>query len=130
MGYDRGFSFLSILNEMEFHLVQNRKEDCHHNHIPLNMKGNGILVFSVYTICLCVTRFAYSLYDLFMCYAMYLVMMKSFYLYIDLCILYLIFCIFQDFSWIFSYQTLRFSKTFHEFSKTFHRFSHIKLLDF
>ena len=27
--------FLSILNQMEFHLVENRKENCHHDHIPL-----------------------------------------------------------------------------------------------
>ena len=26
--------FLSILNQMDFHLVQNRKENCHHDHIP------------------------------------------------------------------------------------------------
>ena len=39
--------FLSILNQMELHLVQNRKENCHHDHFRLNMKGNGILVFSV-----------------------------------------------------------------------------------
>ena len=39
--------FLSILNQMEFHLVQNRKENCHHDHIPFNVKGNGNIVFSV-----------------------------------------------------------------------------------
>ena len=33
--------FLSILNQMDFHLIQNQKEKCHHNHIPFNMKGNG-----------------------------------------------------------------------------------------
>ena len=32
--------FLSILNEMEFHLVQNWKENCQHDHIPFNLKGN------------------------------------------------------------------------------------------
>ena len=42
--------FLSILSQMDFHLVQNREENCHHNHIPFNVKGNGILVFSVYVI--------------------------------------------------------------------------------
>jgi len=31
MGYDRGDIFLLILNQMEIHLVQNRKEDCHHD---------------------------------------------------------------------------------------------------
>ena len=39
---------LLILNQMEFHLVQNRKGNCHHDHISFNMKGNGNLVFSVY----------------------------------------------------------------------------------
>ena len=34
-----------ILNQMEFHLVQNWKENCHHDHSPFNLKGNGILVF-------------------------------------------------------------------------------------
>ena len=33
---------------MEFHLVQNRKENCHHDHIPLNVKGN--IVFSVWSV--------------------------------------------------------------------------------
>ena len=39
--------FFSILNQMDFHLVQNRKENCHHDHIPFNVKGNGNIVFSV-----------------------------------------------------------------------------------
>ena len=39
---------LSILNQIDFHLVQNQKQNCHHDHIPFNLKGNGILVFSVY----------------------------------------------------------------------------------
>ena len=39
--------FHSILNQMEFHLVQNRKENCHHDHILFNVKGNGNKVFSV-----------------------------------------------------------------------------------
>ena len=47
MEYDRGDSFPFDLNQMEFYLVQNRKENDHHDHIPFNMKGNGILVFSV-----------------------------------------------------------------------------------
>ena len=33
---------------MEFHLAQNRKENCHHDHIPFNVKGIGTIVFSVY----------------------------------------------------------------------------------
>ena len=48
MGYDRGVSFpFDFLNQMEFHLVQNRMENCHHDHIPFNLKGNGNIVFSV-----------------------------------------------------------------------------------
>ena len=39
--------FLSILNQMEFHMVQNRKENCHHDDIPFNVKGNSNIVFSV-----------------------------------------------------------------------------------
>jgi len=38
--------FPSIFKQMEFHLVQNQKETCHHDHIPFNLKRNGILVFS------------------------------------------------------------------------------------
>ena len=41
-------SFLSIMSQMQIHLVQNRKENCHHDHIPFNLKENEILVFSVY----------------------------------------------------------------------------------
>ena len=39
--------FLSILNQMEIQLVQNRKENCHHDHIPFNLKGKEMLVSSV-----------------------------------------------------------------------------------
>ena len=39
--------FLSILNRMEIHLVQNRKENCHCDHIPFNVKGKGNIVLSV-----------------------------------------------------------------------------------
>ena len=49
MGYDRGESFpFDFLNQIEFHLVQNWKKNRHHDHIPFNVKGNRILVFSVY----------------------------------------------------------------------------------
>ena len=41
--------FHSILNQMKFHLVQNRKENCHHDYILFNLKGNENLVFSVYS---------------------------------------------------------------------------------
>ena len=36
--------FLSILNQMEFHSVQNRKENCHHDHIKFNLKEKGIIL--------------------------------------------------------------------------------------
>ena len=39
--------FLSILNQMEIHLVQNRKENCPHDHTPVNVKGIGSIVVSV-----------------------------------------------------------------------------------
>ena len=39
--------FLSISNQMEFHLIQNWKENRHHDHIPFNLKGNVNIVFSV-----------------------------------------------------------------------------------
>ena len=37
--------FLSILNQMEFLSVQNRNENCHCDHIPFDLKGNGNIVF-------------------------------------------------------------------------------------
>ena len=37
--------FLSILNQMEFQLVQNRKKNCHHDHISFN--GNRVCFLSV-----------------------------------------------------------------------------------
>ena len=49
MGYDRSDSFLSILNQMDFHLVQNRKENFRYDHIPFNVEGNGNIVFSVHS---------------------------------------------------------------------------------
>ena len=55
MGYDRGDGFpFDFLNQMEIHLVQNRKGNCLHDLIPFNVKGNGNVVFSVYTnSCIC-----------------------------------------------------------------------------
>jgi len=51
MGYGIvGTVFHSILNQMEYHLVQNRKENCHHDHIPFNVKGNGNIFFSKFSI--------------------------------------------------------------------------------
>ena len=57
--------FLPILNQMEFHLVQNRKENCHHDHIPFNVKRNGNIVFSVNTVaglCALYTRLFTKIY--------------------------------------------------------------------
>ena len=59
MGYDRGDRFpFDFLNQMQFHLIQitvvipfgseNRRENCHHDHISFNVKGNRNIVFSVY----------------------------------------------------------------------------------
>ena len=51
MGYDRGDSFpFDFLNQMEFHLVQNRMENCHQDHIPFTVKGIEDIVFSVMAI--------------------------------------------------------------------------------
>ena len=49
MEYDRGDSFSIDFepNGLPF-CSENWKENCHHNHIPFNSKGNGILLFSVY----------------------------------------------------------------------------------
>ena len=49
MGYDCGDSFLFDFgpNEIQFG-SENRKENCHHDHIPFNVKGNGNIVFSVW----------------------------------------------------------------------------------
>ena len=43
-----GTVFLSILNQMAFHLVQNRQKNCHHDYFPINVKGNGNIVFWVF----------------------------------------------------------------------------------
>ena len=40
--------FLSILNQIEFHLVHNQIENCHHDHIPFNVKRIGNIDFSVH----------------------------------------------------------------------------------
>ena len=48
MGYDRSDSFPFDFepNGIPFG-SENRKENSHHEHIPLNLEGNEILVFSV-----------------------------------------------------------------------------------
>ena len=48
MECDRGDSFLFDFetNEIPFG-SENQKENCHHDHIPLNLKGNESIGFSV-----------------------------------------------------------------------------------
>ena len=48
MGYGRDDSFTFDFEPNGNHLVQNRKENCHHDHIPFKVKGNGNIVFSVW----------------------------------------------------------------------------------
>ena len=50
MGSDRGdsFPFDFERNGIPFG-SENRKENCHHDHISFNVKGNGNIVFSIYT---------------------------------------------------------------------------------
>ena len=45
MEYDRGERFPFDLKQMEFHLVKNQNENCYHDHIPFNLKGNGDIFF-------------------------------------------------------------------------------------
>ena len=40
--------FLLILNQMEFHLVQNREENYHLDHIPFKLIGIGNIFFCAY----------------------------------------------------------------------------------
>ena len=48
MGYDRGDSFPFDFEPNGIPLgSENRKENCHHDHIPFNGKVNGNIVFSV-----------------------------------------------------------------------------------
>ena len=41
------FTESEIWFKIEFHLIQNRKENYHHDYIPFNVKGNGNIVFAV-----------------------------------------------------------------------------------
>ena len=52
MRYDRGDSFPLDFepNGIPFG-SENRTENCHHDYIPSNVKGNGNIVFSVYGSC-------------------------------------------------------------------------------
>ena len=54
MGYDRGDTFPFDFEQMDFHLVHKRKENCHHDHIPFNLDGN--IVFSVYLVSLLISQ--------------------------------------------------------------------------
>ena len=38
--HDRGDSFPFDLNKIKFSLAQNRQENCHHDQIPSDLKGN------------------------------------------------------------------------------------------
>ena len=49
MVYGYGHSFSFDFKPNGIHLVQNRKENCHHVHIPFDMKGKGNIVFSVHS---------------------------------------------------------------------------------
>ena len=51
MGYDRGDSYPFDFkpNGISFG-SENWKESCHHDHIPFNVKRNGNIVFSVWTV--------------------------------------------------------------------------------
>ena len=43
-------AFILIKNHKGFRSAQNRKENCHHDHIPFNLKGKSIFFVSVYII--------------------------------------------------------------------------------
>ena len=47
MGYDRDVSFPFDFEPNENQFGSKSKENCHHEHIPFNVKGNGGIVFSV-----------------------------------------------------------------------------------
>ena len=49
MGYDRGDSFPFDFEPNGIPFGSNRKEYCHNDQIPFNVKGNGVRVFSVYS---------------------------------------------------------------------------------
>ena len=45
MGYDRGDSSPFNFEPNEIPFGSNRKENCAHDHIPFNVKGNGNIVY-------------------------------------------------------------------------------------
>ena len=48
MEYDCGDSFSLDFEPNQIKFVQNPKENCHHDHIPSILTGNGNIVFSAY----------------------------------------------------------------------------------
>ena len=61
MGYDRGDSFPFDFEPNGIPSgSENRKENCHHDHIPFNVKGNVNIVFSVWLDLTC-PRFEHAL---------------------------------------------------------------------
>ena len=47
MGYDREDSLPFDFEPNEIPFGSSRKENCDHDHIPFNLKGNGNIIFSV-----------------------------------------------------------------------------------
>ena len=41
--------FILIINQMEFHLIQNLKKNCHHDYIPFNLKGKENIFVRAHT---------------------------------------------------------------------------------
>ena len=50
MGYDRGDSCPFDFEPNGIPFGSNREENCHHDHIPINMKGNGNIVYQCNTL--------------------------------------------------------------------------------
>ena len=48
MGYGRGDSFPFDFEPNGIPFGSQSKENCHHNHIPFDLKANGNIVFSAY----------------------------------------------------------------------------------
>ena len=48
MGYDRGHSFPFDFELNRIPFDSKSKENCHHDHIPFNVKGIGNIFFSVW----------------------------------------------------------------------------------
>ena len=50
MGYDRGDSFPFDFEPNEIPFGSKSLVNCHHDHIPFNVKGNGNIVYSVHLV--------------------------------------------------------------------------------